>query len=146
MNGIVDARVLVFFYGSYMNRGVLAEVGLAPAIWEVASLLDFDIRIAPRANLFKAPGCVVFGVLASATRAELDRLYANARDVLGETYLPEAVRVQIRDRAWRTALCYIAPSMIERPADPAYLERILHPAHELNFPAWYLEHLGSFRP
>ena len=44
-----EAQVFVFFYGSHMNRAVLAEVGLAPTTWEVASLPGFDIRIAPRA-------------------------------------------------------------------------------------------------
>jgi hypothetical protein len=51
-----DAKVAVFFYGSYMNRAVLAEVGLAPDLWEPTSLAGFDIVIAPRANLILSPG------------------------------------------------------------------------------------------
>ena len=80
-----EPKVEVFFYGSYMNRDVLAEVDLVPESWEPASLSGFDIRIAPRANLVPSPGQTVFGVLATATHRELDRLYAHARDVLGET-------------------------------------------------------------
>jgi hypothetical protein len=142
---MLEAPVAVFFYGSYMNRAVLAEVGLAPATWESASLPGFEIRIAPRANLVRAAGQVVFGVLATATHAELERLYAHARNVLGEVYFPEAVLVYTQSGAWQPALCYVACHMVQRPADPAYVERILQPARELGFPAWYLARLESFR-
>ena len=140
-----SAAISVFFYGSYMNRAVLGEVGLSPSAWQPASLPGFDIRIAPRANLVRAAEQVVFGVLATATHAELERLYAHARDVLGEVYLPEAVLVHTRDGGVHPALCYIAAAMLERPADPAYIERILMPARGLGFPAWYLDRLQSFR-
>jgi hypothetical protein len=139
-----ETEVLVFFYGSYMNRTVLAEVGLAPGVWESASLLGFDIRIAPRANLVRASDQMVFGVLATASHAELRRLYAHAETVLGEVYLPEAVLVRAQ-AGWRPALCYIAASMVERPAEAEYVERILQPALELRFPAWYVERIESFR-
>jgi hypothetical protein len=141
-----EAQVFVFFYGSYMNLALLAEVGFTPATWEAASLPGFEIRIAPRANLVHAPAQVVFGVLATATHRELDRLYTHARAVLSEVYLPEAVLVHTKGGAWQPALCYIAPHMVERPADPAYVERILLPARELGFPPWYLTRLESFRP
>jgi hypothetical protein len=141
-----DPKVEVFFYGSYMNRSVLAEVGLAPDLWERASLAGFDIVIAPRANLIPSPGTTVFGVLATASHAELDRLYSHARDVLGETYLPHPVLVETRTGLARPALCYIAPHMIERPAEPDYVDRILEPAGSLDFPFWYLARLESFKP
>ena len=140
-----EAKIWVFFYGSYMNRAVLREVGLAPEGWEAASLPGFDIRIAPRANLVRCSEHTVYGVLATATHAELDRLYAHARDELGEVYLPEAVLTQARDGTWRPALCYIASDMVERRADPAYVDRILQPARQLGFPASYLARLESFR-
>lgn len=135
-------HVSVFFYGSYINRGVLAEVGLEPASWAVATLPGFDIRIAPRANLVRAVDGVAFGVLACATHEELRRLYAHAEQVLGEVYLPQAVLVRAAD-TWTPALCYIAPVMRERPADRAYVERILVPARELGFPRWYLQRLEA---
>jgi Gamma-glutamyl cyclotransferase, AIG2-like len=138
-----EPRVAVFFYGSYMNRAVLAEVDLAPEVWEPALLPGFDIRIAPRANLVRSAQDVVYGVLASATHRELARLYAHAQDVLGESYLPEAVLVQTAGGLSRPALCYIAPEMSVREADPAYVERILAAARDLAFPEWYLAKLRS---
>jgi cation transport regulator ChaC len=143
---MAEPQVFVFFYGSYMNRAVLADVGLAPAHWEAASLPGFDIRIAPRANLLRAPGHVVFGVLATATHAQLDRLYAHARNVLDEIYLPEAVLVHTHAGRWQPALCYVAPQMAERTPEADYVTRIVGPARQLGFPAWYVARLESFAP
>lgn len=88
----------------------------------------------------------MYGILAEATHAELDRVYAHARTVLGEVYQPEAVLVHTLAGRWQPALCYMASRMVERTADPAYVERILQPARELGFPEWYLARLESFRP
>lgn len=142
---MIEPKVWTFFYGSYMNRSVLREVGLAPERLEVARLDGYDIRVAPRANLVPSPEHCVYGVLAEATHAELARLYAHAQDVLGETYLPHPVLTQALSGGWRPALCYIAPGMSPAPPDPAYLERILAPARELGFPHSYMARLESQR-
>jgi hypothetical protein len=137
--------VWVFFYGSYINFAVLREVELVPEHWEVARLDGFDIRIQPRANLVPSDQHCVYGIVATATHAELARLYAHARDVLGEVYLPEAVLVQTRAGLWRPALCYRCPEMDLRPADNAYVERIAGPARDFDFPDWYIARLERFR-
>jgi hypothetical protein len=141
-----EPRVSVFFYGSYMNMAVLREVNLVPPHWEVASLSGFDIVIRPRANLIPSDQHRVYGILTAATHAELQRLYAHAKDVLGETYLPRAVLTEGRDGRWCPALCYIAPAMEPRPATRDYVDRIVAPAVEFGFPRWYIERLESFRP
>jgi hypothetical protein len=87
----------------------------------------------------------VYGIVATATHAELARLYAHALDVLGEVYLPQAVLVQTRAALWRPALCYICPEMAPRPADNAYIDRIVGPARVFGFPTWYVARLESFR-
>jgi hypothetical protein len=138
------STVWTFFYGSYMNFDVLREVNLLPAQHEVAQLDGFDIRIAPRANLVRSDRDSVWGVLATATHAELARLYAHAHDILGETYLPEAVLTRTAGGTYRPALCYICPHMEPGAPDPAYVERIVRPAVQLGFPAWYIDKLRSF--
>ena len=142
---MADAKVWVFFYGSYINFAVLREVDLVPEQWEVARLPGFDIRIQPRANLVRSEQQCVYGIVATATHAELARLYTHARDVLGEVYLPEAVLVQTLAGLWRPALCYLCPEMTPRPADNGYVERIVGPARELGFPEWYIARLESWR-
>jgi len=140
-----EPKVWTFFYGSYINFEVLKEVNLAPQQWEAAKLSGFDIRIQPRANLIRDEQHCVYGIVATATHQELARLYAHAKDVLGELYLPEAVLVETRNGTWRPALCYICPEMAAQPADNAYLERIVKPARELGFPEWYIRRINSFR-
>jgi hypothetical protein len=139
---MAEPKVWVFFSGSYLNRAVLAEVGLAPERWEVARLDGFDIRIRPRANLVRSDRHCAYGVVATATHAELERLSAHARDVLGEVYLPEAVLVRTRPAL---ALCYLGHDMAPRRAEDAYVERIFGPARDLGFPDWYVARLESFR-
>ncbi len=139
-----DPKVWVFFYGSYMNFDVLREVDIVPVEWEVARLDGFEIRIEPRANLVRSDRDCVYGIVATATHAELSRLYAHAQHVLGEIYLPEAVLVQTGAGLWRPALCYICPAMVPRPPENAYVERVLKPARQFGFPPWYLARLESF--
>lgn len=136
----------VFFYGSYMNFDVLKDVGIAPREWEVARVNGYDIVIEPRANMIRSNEQCVYGILATATHAELNRLYAHAQNVLGELYLPEPVLAETLSGAWRAALCYIAPSMAAGTVADDYVERILKPAREFNFPEWYIRRLESFRP
>jgi orotate phosphoribosyltransferase len=143
---VSDDPVWVFFYGSYMNRAVLAEVELRPGHFLPARVSGFEIRIAPRANLVRAPGATVFGALATASHAELERLYAHAREVLGEVYLPEAVTAVEASGLQRPALCYVAHEMHERPAEAAYVERVIAGARELGAPPDYLERLAAFLP
>jgi hypothetical protein len=143
---MIEPKVWVFFYGSYINLDVLAEVELFPEAQDVARLSGFDLRIAPRANLVRSDRDRVYGLLATATHRELGRLYAHAHDVLGETYLPEAVLAETLDGRLRPAMTYLCPEMAPRPADPAYIERIAVPARRLGFPDWYVARIESFRP
>jgi hypothetical protein len=138
-------KVWTFFYGSFMNLAVLRRVGLTPEQWELATLGGFDITIRPLANLVRSDQHVVYGIVAPATHEELRRLYEHAEHDLGGRYLPEAVLVQTLDGKLRPALCYIAPEMEPRPADKAYLDRIVGPAKEYRFPDWYIVRLESFR-
>jgi hypothetical protein len=138
-------KVIVFFYGSYMNRAVLQGVGLVPDQMEVVRLPGFDIQIRPLANLVRSEQNTVYGVMASFTHAELDRLYSHARDVLGAVYVPEAVVTHDRANRLTPALCYIASVMEARPARGDYVDRITGPAREYGFPDWYVQRLESFR-
>ncbi|HEX9358924.1 MAG TPA: gamma-glutamylcyclotransferase family protein [Streptosporangiaceae bacterium] len=141
---LAGTLVWTFFYGSYINSDVLDEVDFVPRRTEIARLAGFEIRIAPLANLVQSDRGVVYGVLASGTHAELERLYAHAEHVLGGVYLPRAVLAERLDGSYRPALCYIASEMAEAPPDPNYVQRIVEPARRFGFPAWYVDRLDSF--
>jgi AIG2 family protein len=141
-----EPQVAVFFYGSYMNLRVLAEVHVIPSHVETAKLSGFDIEIRPLANLVRSDGRCVYGLLTTATHAELDRLYAHARNVLGGTYLPHPVVVETQDGKVTPALCYIAASLEVASASNGYIDRIVKPARDHGFPTHYIERLENFRP
>jgi len=142
---MAEATVWTFFYGSFMNLAVLKEAGCVPQRHEVAKLHGFDIRIQPLANLVRSDQHYVWGVLALTTHEELRRLYDYAQHHLGGTYLPEPVLVETRDGTYRPALCYIAPSLAARTPSNDYIDRIVGPARQYGFPAWYIARLESFR-
>ena len=135
-------RVRVFFYGSFINRKVLAEVDMVPDRVEVGRLSGFDIRIQPLANLVRSDRHCVYGLVCESTHEDLGRLYG--QDWVG-TYLPEAVLVETSAGRLLPALCYIAPVGEPSQATSAYIERITVPAREYGFPRWYLQRLDSFR-
>lgn len=138
-------KVQTFFYGSYINPSVLAEVDLHPESFEVVRLAGFDIIIGPLANLIRSERHTVYGVLTETTHEDLSRLYDHAEHILGSVYLPEAVLCQTRQGTFVPALCYISHDMEAVPASPDYIGRIVQPAKEYGFPAWYIERLEGFR-
>jgi len=144
---VVGQKVRVFFYGSFINRAVLAEAGLKPDRVELARLWGFDIRIQPLANLVRSDRHCVYGIVCEATHAELTKLYSQSW--VG-AYLPEAVMVETTGARLLSALCYIAPEPEAPAAGPApaaddYIDRIAGPAREYGFPSWYIDRLESFR-
>jgi hypothetical protein len=136
---MADTAVWTFFYGSYINFEVLKEVDLAPEHFAIARLNGYDIRIQPLANLVPSDQHCVYGITATATHAELDRLYTHAQDVLGSIFLPEAVIIQTQRGSLRPVLCYIGHEMDPAPATNDYIDGIVNPAHAYGFPKWYID-------
>ena len=131
-------KIPVFFYGSFIDREVLAGGGFEPEHVTVARLDGFDIVRRPLATLDRSDRHAVYGILAEATHDELDRLYGQA---WVRVYKPEPVLVTTIDGALHLALCYIAPGRTPEPPMERYFDHILQPARQLGFPAWYLERL-----
>ena len=138
-----DVTVWTFFYGSFINLDVLQKVDYVPEQLEVAKCNGFDIRVEPLATLVPARDSSVYGIVATATHAELARLYS--QDWVG-TYLRHAVTVETIDGKSRPALCYIAPVDEPKPPTSDYLDRIIGPAKEYGFPDWYIARIERFRP
>jgi hypothetical protein len=139
---MAEPRVSVFFYGSFIDPRVLAEVDVVPESLEVARLPGFDIVIGPLANLVRSDRDCVYGVVCRATHAELARLYGQAW--VG-TYLPEAVVVETAGGRLVPALCYLAPDPAPARPAPGYVEKIVGAGRAHGFPDWYLERLAGFR-
>ena len=138
--------IWTFFYGSYINLDVLREVDYIPDQYKVTILYGYDITIQPLANIARSSQSSVYGIVATASHEELKTLYVHAETVLGGLYLPEPVLVETLDRTWVSAMCYIAPSLEKKPASNTYIDKIVTPAKEYDFPEWYIQRLNSFRP
>ncbi len=138
-NTPANARnVPVFFYGSFINRDVLARVAYEPKKIEVARLDGFDITARPLATLSPSNRDCVYGILTTATHADLQRLYGEG---WVRSYMPEAVLVTTQDGAVHPALCYISWSPTSDAPFDQYLDHIIQPAEKLGFPKWYIERL-----
>ncbi len=141
-----DKLVRTFFYGSYINSEVLKQLNFTAIEPETAKLYGYDIVIKPIANLIKSDGGCVYGILASSTHSELNRLYSLTKEIFGVEYLPEPVLVETINGKFVPALCYICPEIKEVQATNEYVDKIFHPAKKSGFPQWYLNKLNSFRP
>ncbi len=141
-----ETTVWTFFYGSNMNLDILKAVDYIPKQVETAILQGYDIRIRPLANLFRSDRHCVYGILATGTHDELDRLYGRyVHEELGATYLPHAVLCEKLDGTFLPALCYLCPEMETASTTNEYLDRIVGPARTFGFPDWYIERLEDYR-
>ena len=129
-------KIDVFFYGLFMDKDLLESKGLKPTNLRPGSVSGFQLRIGNRATLVPNQASHVFGLVASLSHQELERLYSEASV---STYRPEAVLVHLSDDEILPALCYNLPeppSTEERNTDYAAKLRAL--AERLNFPADYV--------
>ncbi len=109
-----EGRVEVFFYGLFMDEGLLREKGLSPRGRRAARVENFRLVIGERATLVPCEGCAAHGLLFSLKPSEVDALYSE-RSV--SAYRPEAVCAQLADGTFVPALCF------NLPAPPAAGER-----------------------
>ncbi len=131
-----ERRVDAFFYGLFMDMDLLRASGVAPGNPRRAAVDGYALRIGRRATLWPADGARVYGVLASLTHADLDRLYT-APGL--ERYRPEAVLAHPFEGAPTPALCYNlreAPRPDER--NPEYALRLRQALETLDFPPDYI--------
>jgi hypothetical protein len=139
-------RVWVFFYGTFMSPGVLAEHGVVPAGVVPARLGGFDLTVRPRVNLTRLDRACVYGALAAVTHDELAKIYSNLEEAFGLKYLPEPVLAEALDGTLRAALCYIAPHMSDAPAEREYVDQLAECVRAMGLPEWYAVYVESFGP
>ena len=131
-------HVSVFFYGLFMDMGLLQQRGLGPRHPQVARLDGYDIDIRERATLIRHAAARVYGIVAGLTQEELDTLYA---DPSVRDYRPEAVVVTLADYRQVPAWCYTLPQVTGTSRNTAYAVRLVEVAKTLAFPGDYLDRL-----
>jgi hypothetical protein len=129
-------RIDIFFYGLFMDEGLLRKKGLRPANRRLATVDNHELRIADRATLVPASGSQVEGVIFSLTHSELEALYA---DPSVNAYRPEAVLAQLTDDSRIPALCYNLPAPDSAAGrDPEYAARLRALAANIGLSAGYV--------
>ena len=132
-----ERHVDAFFYGLFMDAGVLNKAGAAPADPRPGYVDGFALRIGQRATLVRAETGRVYGMLFAMTHRDLDRLY---RQPGLELYVPEAVLARTLDDQPVAALCY---NLLEPPAlderNPEYASQLRGVLREMGFPREYIE-------
>jgi Gamma-glutamyl cyclotransferase, AIG2-like len=129
-------KIDVFFYGLFMDEDLLQSKGVIPTNLRSASVSEFQLRIGNRATLVPSQGGRVFGLVASLSHVDVERLYSESSM---SAYRPEAVLVHLSNGEVLAALCFNLPdppSAEERNAD--YASKLHSLAERLNFPAEYV--------
>jgi hypothetical protein len=129
-------RIDVFFYGLFMDEDLLRAKGATAINLRPASVLGFELRIGNRATLVPAQSGRVFGLVASLTHVDLDRLYS---DPSVQAYRPEAVLAHLANGETLAALCF---NLVEPPATDErnleYAAKLRALAKRLDFPTEYV--------
>jgi len=128
----------VFFYGLFMDEGLLEGQGISPAEVSPAFVDGFGLRIGERATLVRHPDYRAYGVLMDITPDEANTLYAEESVV---DYEPEPVIVTLIDGTQVEAICYNLPEDKIAGFNPAYAKALLDLATRLEIPAVYLNQI-----
>lgn len=131
-------HVNIFFYGLFMDMGLLQQRGLAPRHPQVARLDGYDIDSRDRATLIGNAAARVYGIVTGLTHEDIGTLYAepSVRD-----YRPEAVLVTLADDRQVPAWCYNLPHVTGARRNTVYAVRLVEVAKTLAFPGDYLDTL-----
>jgi hypothetical protein len=134
---VSERRIDGFFYGLFMDVGVLRNSAVAPVNPRKAYVDGFALRIGNRATLVPAAGARAYGMVIALTRPELEKLYS-APGL--DQYRAEAVLACCLDGGAVPALCYnllTEPRADER--NPDYAVRLQKALRDLDFPAAYVD-------
>lgn len=128
----------VFFYGLFMDEGLLATKGIQPSEVSTGFVDGYGLRIGERATLVRHAGSRAYGVIMSIAPGEAAKLYA---DESVADYLPEPVIAELMDGTQVEATCYNLPADKVTGANREYAEALLEVATKLSFPDSYLDQI-----
>jgi len=130
--------VNVFFYGLFMDEGLLARKGLSPSDAVVGYVHGFALRIGARATLERSAGARAYGVMMNLSPDATRELYADSSVA---DYVPEPVTVVLADGSKVEAVCYNLSVDKVAGTNKDYAESLLELAGRLGFPDSYLDQI-----
>ncbi|WFU14375.1 gamma-glutamylcyclotransferase family protein [Bradyrhizobium sp. CB3481] len=131
----------VFFYGLFMDPEGLEAKGLRPVNVRQAFIERFTLRLGDRATLLPDPNGRVYGITATLTHTELDRLYSGPSV---SAYRPEPVLAQFANGTAELALCFNLPTIPqEKSTNPSYAADLRAVARKMGLPESYVASIGK---
>lgn len=132
----------VFFYGLFMDEGLLATKGIKPTSISLGFVDGYGLRIGERATLECRSDDRAYGVVMNIAPNDAAELYAE--DSVAD-YLPELVTVELMDGTEVDATCYNLRGAKVTGANQDYAESLLKVASRLGFPDPYLDQIRQVR-
>jgi len=129
-------RVLIFFYGLFMDEQLLRTTGVDPRNPRRASAAGYSLRIVKRAQLLPDPAGRAQGIAMELTHEEIARLYS---DPTVSMYRPEAVVIDFEDGGSAPALCFnLVETQRPEESNAAYAAKWRDIAQRLALPPDYI--------
>lgn len=100
----------IFFYGLFMDEGILRAKGVEPRLPRRAVVRDYVVRIGKRAMLSPQPSAKAYGMVYALTDVEIDLLYGEPGL---EMYRPESVVATFEDGSSSVVTTYNLPDTTE---------------------------------
>ena len=131
----------VFFYGLFMDTGLLRQKGLEPGPVQLARVHGWGLRIGERATLVEAADETSFGILTTLEGDALTRLYQG--DGLDD-YFAQALEVRLEDGGSVRSASYILDAERLSGHNRDYALRLAVVARKIGLPAHYIEEIASW--
>ena len=126
----------VFFYGLFMDEGVLAASGVQASSIRVGVARGYRLRIGDRATMQADAESEVYGLVMDVESSALAALYSEPSVV---DYQPHMLEITLDGGQIMQAICYLLPSDDISGANADYAESLLVLASRLGFPPSYLD-------
>jgi len=126
----------VFFYGLFMDTGILSKQGVKASNPRKAYLEDYSLKIGQRASLIPTKGERAYGLVMSLEQEAVKKLYSEASVA---DYLPEEVHIITSENENIKASCYNLPLEALSGRNESYARALYSLAKKLDFPEDYLK-------
>lgn len=133
----------IFFYGLFMDRTLLTDKGLHPAVVGPAVLPDYRIHIGERATLLRSPSSRSYGIVMELADEEARALYSEPSV---SEYVREPIQAKLLDTSEVVqADCYNLPRELGLAGtNPAYAMKLSRLVEALGFDSAYVEEIAAF--
>jgi hypothetical protein len=130
----------VFFYGLFMEEGILRGKGVNPLRPRRAVVPGYRLRIGRRALLVRQLGAQAFGMVFALTDREIASLYAEPGLDL---YLPQAVTASLEDGTFAVVTTFnLGEEHATAERNSEYAEKLRAVFERLGFPTDELRSIG----